>query len=165
MEIARLIKGKVGLEVACIDLGGWDTHFFQGAATGLQADNMDQLAKGLSAFDTDLGASREGVTTLVITEFGRRTYENSSMGTDHGRGFAILAIGERISGGQVHGNLPPLTKSAEVDILGPSGLQIAFDYRSILAELLVRALDNHRMDLVFPGFTAQEIGLVKRSVA
>ena len=32
MEIARLIKGKVGLEVACLDLGGWDTHFFQGAA-------------------------------------------------------------------------------------------------------------------------------------
>jgi uncharacterized protein (DUF1501 family) len=94
MEIARLVKGQVGLEVACLDLGGWDTHFFQGAATGLQADNMDQLAKGLSAFDTDLGAARAGVTTLVITEFGRRTYENSSMGTDHGRGFAILAIGE-----------------------------------------------------------------------
>jgi uncharacterized protein (DUF1501 family) len=165
MEIARLVKGKVGLEVACLDLGGWDTHFFQGAATGLQADNMDQLAKGLAAFDNDLGSAREGVTTLVITEFGRRSYENSSMGTDHGRGFAILAIGERVCGGQVHGNLPPLNKGAELDILGPSGLQIAYDYRSILAEVLVRALDNHRMDLVFPEFTPQEVGLVKRSVA
>jgi uncharacterized protein (DUF1501 family) len=165
LEIARLVKGGVGLEVACLDLGGWDTHFFQGAATGLQADNMDQLAKGLAAFDTDLGAAREGVTTLVITEFGRRTYENSSMGTDHGRGFAILAIGERISGGQVHGRLPALNRGAEEDILGPSGLQIAFDYRSILAEVLVRALGNHRMDMVFPGFAPQEVGLVKRSVA
>jgi len=164
-EVARLIKGKVGLEVASVDLGGWDTHFFQGAATGLQAGNIEQLAKGLSAFDTDLGAARAGVTTLVITEFGRRSYENSSMGTDHGRGFAILAIGDRINGGQVHGKLPPLSRGQEIDILGPSGLQIAFDYRSILSEVLVRALDNRHLDLVFPDFKAQEIGLVKRSVA
>jgi len=44
-------------------------------------------------------------------------------------------------------------------------LQIAFDYRSVLSEVLVRALDNHHLDLVFPNFKAQEIGLVKRSVA
>jgi uncharacterized protein (DUF1501 family) len=165
MEIARLVKGGVGLEVACVDLGGWDTHFFQGSATGLQADNIDQLARGLAAFDSDLGRAREDVTTLVITEFGRRTYENSSMGTDHGRGFAIMAIGDRLNGGQVHGNLPPLKRGAEMDLLGPSGLQIAFDYRSVLAEVLVRALGNHRMDLVFPGFSPQEIGLVKRAIA
>ncbi|MBS1997476.1 MAG: DUF1501 domain-containing protein [Cyanobacteria bacterium SZAS LIN-2] len=164
-EVARLIKGKVGLEVASVDLGGWDTHFFQGGATGLQAANIEQLAQGLAAFDTDLGVARAGVTTLVITEFGRRTYENSSMGTDHGRGFAILAIGDRICGGQVHGKLPPLNRGAEIDILGPSGLQIAFDYRSVLSEVLVRALDNHRLDLVFPDFQPQEVGLVKRSVA
>lgn len=26
-QVARLIKGKVGLSVATIDLGGWDSHF------------------------------------------------------------------------------------------------------------------------------------------
>ena len=36
-ETARLIKAEVGLEVACIDLGNWDTHFFQGTTGGLQA--------------------------------------------------------------------------------------------------------------------------------
>ena len=34
-EVARLVKASVGLEVACLDLGGWDTHFFQGGASGL----------------------------------------------------------------------------------------------------------------------------------
>ncbi|MBU6452770.1 MAG: DUF1501 domain-containing protein [Cyanobacteria bacterium REEB67] len=163
-EIARMIKGKVGLEVAALDLGGWDTHFFQGGADGLQAGNIDVLARGLAAFDTDLGTACDTVTTLVITEFGRRNYENSSMGTDHGRGFAVMAIGDRINGGRVHGTLPSLKHGQEYDLLGPSGLQINYDYRSVLAEILLRSMDNHRLDLVFPGFDTAEIGLVKRSV-
>lgn len=163
-EIARLLKGGVGLEVAALDLNGWDTHFFQGAEAGLQADSIEQLANGLAAFDRDLGSARGAVTTLVITEFGRRSYENSSMGTDHGRGFTVFAIGDRIAGGQVHGPLPPLTRGQQMDLLGPSGLAVQFDYRSALSEILVRALDNRRIENVFPGFKGQEIGLVKRAI-
>lgn len=33
-QIAQLIKADVGLEVACIDIGGWDTHENQGGADG-----------------------------------------------------------------------------------------------------------------------------------
>jgi len=29
-QIARLIKARVGLEAASLDLGGWDSHFTQG---------------------------------------------------------------------------------------------------------------------------------------
>ncbi|MFA7339948.1 MAG: DUF1501 domain-containing protein [Candidatus Obscuribacterales bacterium] len=163
-EIARLLRGGVGLEVAALDLNGWDTHFFQGAEAGLQADCIEQLAVGLAAFDKDLGSSRSTVTTLVITEFGRRSYENSSMGTDHGRGFTVFAIGDRIAGGQVHGPLPHLTRGQQLDLLGPSGLAVQFDYRSALSEILVRALDNRRIENVFPGFKGQEIGLVKRAI-
>lgn len=163
-EIARLLRGGVGLEVAALDLNGWDTHFFQGAEAGLQADSIEQLANGLAAFDKDLGSARSAVTTLVITEFGRRSYENSSMGTDHGRGFTVFAIGDRIAGGQVHGPLPHLTRGQQLDLLGPSGLAVQFDYRSALSEILVRALDNRRIENVFPGFKGQEIGLVKRAV-
>ncbi|MBP6746081.1 DUF1501 domain-containing protein [bacterium] len=163
-EIARLLRGGVGLEVAALDLNGWDTHFFQGAEAGLQADSIEQLANGLAAFDKDLGSARSAVTTLVITEFGRRSYENSSMGTDHGRGFTVFAIGDRIAGGQVHGPLPHLTRGQQLDLLGPSGLAVQFDYRSALSEILVRALDNRRIENVFPGFKGQEIGLVKRAI-
>ncbi|CAN5576708.1 DUF1501 domain-containing protein [soil metagenome] len=162
-EIARLLKGRVGLEVAALDLNGWDTHFFQGAEAGLQADSIEQLANGLAAFDKDLGSARSSVTTLVITEFGRRSYENSSMGTDHGRAFTMFAIGDRIAGGKVHGPLPHLSRGEQLDLLGPSGLDVRFDYRSALSEVLVRALDNRRIDNVFPGFKAEEVGLVKHS--
>ena len=101
-------RPDLGLEVACIDLGGWDTHFFQGTTGGLQAGPIDTLARGLAAFDADLKGYRDRVTTIVMTEFGRRLYENGSAGTDHGRGFAFLAMGEHINGGKIHGDWPGL---------------------------------------------------------
>ncbi|MEM9897892.1 MAG: hypothetical protein AAF742_00770, partial [Pseudomonadota bacterium] len=33
-QVAQLIKAEVGLEVASIDLGGWDTHEGQGTSGG-----------------------------------------------------------------------------------------------------------------------------------
>jgi uncharacterized protein (DUF1501 family) len=164
-EIARLIKARVGLEVACLDLGGWDTHFFQGNASGLQADLIRQLSGGLAAFDKDLGAQRERVITLVMTEFGRRTYENSSLGTDHGRGFAMFALGSLVKGGKVHGRWPGLVEesSSQTDSLnpvGPSGLKVLIDYRSVLAEVLAKFLGHRDVGQVFPNFHPQSVELV-----
>jgi uncharacterized protein (DUF1501 family) len=162
-EVARLVKGEVGLEVACLDLGGWDTHFFQGSATGLQADQIDLLARGIAAFDADLKSRRQGVTLIVMTEFGRRVYENSSLGTDHGRGFAMIAIGDRVNGGKVHGPWPGLDEEP-TDLLGPSGLKVRFDYRTVLAEILV-CLNKHMGDQqllrIFPGMHPQPVGLIR----
>jgi len=162
-ETARLIKANVGLEVACIDLGGWDTHFFQGSVSGVQAEAIDQLSRGLAAFDTDIAKERHAVTTIVMTEFGRRVYENSSLGTDHGRGFALAAIGDHINGGTIHGAWPGL-ETGEVDILGPSGLTVNFDYRSVLAEVLSGVAGNRQIEAVFPHFTPKPVGLLKSGV-
>ena len=155
-EIARLIKANMGLEVACVDLGGWDTHFFQGTTAGLQAGAIDELARGLAAFDADLKSYHSRVKTMVMTEFGRRVYENGSLGTDHGRGFAMMAIGEKINGGRVIGEWPGLIEE-ESD--GPGGLRIRYDYRSVLSEILVRVLGCRGVAKVFPGFNPQEVGL------
>lgn len=164
-ETARLIKAHVGLEVACIDLGGWDTHFFQGSTSGLQADLIRQLAGGLAAFDRDLGTQRDRVTILVMTEFGRRTYENSSLGTDHGRGFTLFALGGQVKGGKVHGRWPGLAEeySSQTDSLnpvGPSGLKVLIDYRSVLAEVLTKFLGHRDLNQVLPNFHPQAVGLV-----
>lgn len=164
-EIARLIKAQVGLEVACLDLGGWDTHFFQGSTSGLQADLIRQLAAGLAAFDTDLGPQRDRVTTLVMTEFGRRTYENSSLGTDHGRGFALFALGGLVKGGRVHGRWPGLVEDEsflqnDLYPLGPSGLRVLIDYRSVLAEVLTKFLCHSNLNQVFPNFHPEAVGII-----
>jgi len=164
-EVARLVKASVGLEVACLDLGGWDTHFFQGGPSGQQADLIWQLARGLAAFDADLVSYRSRVTTLVMTEFGRRVYENGSLGTDHGRGFAMFAMGQRINGRKVHGKWPGLVEeetpgSNTLSIAGPSGLKVLFDYRSVLSEVLIDILGHHDVNQVFPNFHPEPVGLV-----
>jgi uncharacterized protein (DUF1501 family) len=162
-EVARLVKARVGLEAASVDLGGWDTHFFQGSTGGLQAERIDLLSRGLAAFDADLGRERDRVTVIVMTEFGRRVYENGSLGTDHGRGFAMLAIGAQINGGKIHGPKPDLSPDDE-ELLGPGGIKIACDYRSALTEVLAGPLGNQNLEKVFPTFKPQPVGLVTNNV-
>lgn len=157
-EVARLVKADLGLEVACIDLGSWDTHFFQGTTGGQQADLIDTLSRGLAAFDADMKSHRDRVTTIMMTEFGRRLYENGSLGTDHGRGFAFFALGARVNGGKIHGRWPGLKE--EPMLPGPGGLEVKTDYRSVLSEVLGRALGNARLAEVFPDFAPQRVGLI-----
>ena len=158
-EVARLIKADVGLEVACVDHGGWDTHFFQGSAGGQLAGLAEQLAAGVAAFDADLRHQRDSVTTVIMTEFGRRLYENGSAGTDHGRGFAMMALGGKINGGKVHGEWPGLEGEGN-NYVGPGGLEVRVDYRSVLSEILAGAVGNADVSAVFPQFEPQRVGLV-----
>jgi uncharacterized protein (DUF1501 family) len=156
-EISRLVKAEVGLEAACIDLGNWDTHFFQGTIGGIQAGLIDSLSRGLAAFDADLKHHRDRVTTIAMTEFGRRLYENGSAGTDHGRGYALFAMGAHINGGKVHGPWPGL--SEEPLLPGPGGMDVKIDYRSVLAEILEKAVGNKQVEEIFPGFERQPVGI------
>lgn len=157
LEIARIVKADLGLEVACIDLGGWDTHFFQGTTGGIQASQIDSLAKGLAAFDADMEGYRDRVTTIVMTEFGRRLYENGSAGTDHGRGFAFFAMGHAIRGGQIHGAWPGLQEDPTLP--GPAGMEVKIDYRSVLSEILTNCVGNAKLAEIFPGFEPQPTGI------
>lgn len=164
-EVARLIKAQVGLRVACVDLGGWDTHFFQGASTGPQAERIRVLAEGLAAFDLDLRARRGRYTVMITTEFGRRLYENASLGTDHGRGFAFLALGDRVRGGRVLGSWPiQAEEDLNLNTPGPGGLHAETDFRRVFAEVLRASFDLSAGDLakVFPGAELSPLGLMGR---
>ena len=130
-QVARLIKGQVGLSVATIDLGGWDSHFTQGAVI---EPLMDTLARGLSAFRHDLSRDALASTTVVVmTEFGRRVAENTSFGTDHGRGSVMLLLGAAANGGSVRTNWPGL-ESKLLD--GPGDLPVTLDYRTVIVPIL-----------------------------
>jgi len=163
-EVARIARAGIGLEIACVDMDNWDTHFFQGAADGQQATLISELSQALSAFDRDMKGLPGGVTTLVLTEFGRRTYENSSMGTDHGRGFALMALGDRIAGGRILGSWKGLKDMRGLDetalpVIGPGGLAVETDYRQVLAEVVRDLLGNRRLEKVFPGLVYRPLGI------
>jgi uncharacterized protein (DUF1501 family) len=160
-EIARLIKARLGVRVACIDLGGWDTHFFQGNATGQQAEKIQTLAAGLAALEMDLTGHRDRYTVMVTTEFGRRIYENASLGTDHGRGFAFMALGDKVKGGQVLGVWPiQAEEDLNVNTPGPGGLHAETDYRRVFAEVLRGCFPGAEVGKVFPGVELKAVGLI-----
>lgn len=154
--IAQLIKADVGVEIACVDLGGWDTHVAQGGVAGAQASLMAELANGLAAFYEDLQERVSGVTVVVMSEFGRRVQENGGLGTDHGHGSMMMVLGGGIRGGQVYARWPGLEPE---QLVGPGDLAVTTDYRDVLGELIRKRLNNPQLTAVFPGYVVNEMGL------
>lgn len=150
-QVAQLIRADLGLEVACVDAGGWDTHEGQGGAEGLMAGLLADFGAALAAFYADLGDRMDGVTVVTMSEFGRRLAENAAGGSDHGHGGAMLLLGGGVRGGRVYGDWPGLARER---LAGPGDLAITTDFRTVLAELVEKRLGNPAVGEVFPGFVA-----------
>jgi uncharacterized protein (DUF1501 family) len=154
--IAQMIKMDLGLHVATVDLGGWDTHDYQGDGSGgYLSDLLGTLAQGLAALYTDLDGSgcagyTRRLTVVVVSEFGRRLRENAGHGTDHGHGSVMLVLGGRVRGGQVYGTWPGLHTDQLYD---HADLAVTSDYRRVLSEILVGRLGNPNLSIVFPGYS------------
>ncbi len=157
-QVACMIKGEVGLEAATIDVEGWDTHVAQGSDTGWQASRLADLAGALAAFAADLGTRMQSTTVVTMTEFGRRAYENTGLGTDHGRGSVMFLLGGGIDGGRVYAKWPGLGPDK---LVGPGNLHVTTDYRDVLGEIVERRLHNTALDIVFPGLRPVFPGVVR----
>ncbi|HVE64877.1 MAG TPA: DUF1501 domain-containing protein [Mycobacteriales bacterium] len=158
-EIAQLIKARVGLEAATLDLNGWDMHSAMGTPdSGLMADHLEDFAGGLGAFYTDLGPLMATTTVVTMSEFGRTVAENGSNGTDHGHGNVMFAMGGGIRGGKIYGQWPTLEK-AELDKQGD--LRATTDYRDVLAEIVRQRMRNGRLSEVFPRYRPRALGFAE----
>lgn len=156
-QVAQLAKADLGLEVACLDLGGWDTHVQQEVTL---PSLLATLASGLEAFYVDMGPRLESTTVVVMSEFGRRLRPNGGGGTDHGHGNAMFVLGGGIRGGTVYGDWPGLSDEA---LYGPGDLAVTTDFRTVLSEILVNRLGNKSTEQVFPGFEVRPfLGLTER---
>jgi len=156
-QLAQLIKADLGLEVANIDLDGWDTHEHQGTLEGEFANTVRELSEGLEAFYQDMAEKMKNISIVVMSEFGRRVEENASAGTDHGHGNIMLALGGGIKGGKVYGDWPGLSK----DSLDSGDLAITTDYRDVLAEIVKNRLLNNNIQSVFPNHDYKPLGITK----
>ncbi len=151
--IAQMVKLDLGLRVATLDLGGWDTHENQGnAGGGMYAGLVEELAQGLAALYADLdgaGAANytQRLTVVVMSEFGRRFFENADAGTDHGHGNNMLVLSGNAIGG-LHGSWPGLAEGQ----LNEGDVEVTTDFRRVLSEILIRRLGNPNLGTVFPGY-------------
>jgi len=148
-QIAQLIKSDVGLEIAFADVGGWDTHVNQGAATGQLANRLTDFSTSVAALVTDLGDRMDDVVILTMSEFGRMARQNGNGGTDHGHAGAMFAIGGGVKGGKVHGRWPGLARE---QLHEGRDLALTTDFRTVFSEVAGTHLGAPRTDALFPGF-------------
>jgi uncharacterized protein (DUF1501 family) len=150
-QIAQLIKTDLGVEIAFVDVGGWDTHVNQGADQGQLAGRLDELGGALAAFTTDLGERMRDVVVITMSEFGRTVKENGTSGTDHGHGTAMMIMGGNVQGGKVYGKWPGLAPEQRYE---GRDLAVTTDFRAVFSEVLQGHLGPADIGQVFPGFAA-----------
>jgi uncharacterized protein (DUF1501 family) len=157
-QVAQLIRGNLGLEVAFVDVGGWDTHVGQGNEQGQLAARLTEFGGALSAFARDLGDRLADVVILTMSEFGRTVRENGNRGTDHGHGTVMFVLGGAVRGGQIYGRWPGL---APHQLYEGRDLALTTDFRALFTEVATRHLGVPTSAALFPGWrpTGTPLGL------
>jgi uncharacterized protein (DUF1501 family) len=149
-QVGQLIKSTLPVEVVCLDSDDWDHHE---RLPEFIRQSLDDLAKSLSAFYTDMGTGMARITVLVHSEFGRRVAENGSSGADHGTAGLAYLIGGGVNGGQIIGSGSSWPGLAPGQLYNDEDLQITTDLRSVLSEMLTKRLGGTDINTVFPGFS------------
>ncbi len=128
-----------GPRVAVFEVDGFDTHAAQGAANGAHADclsDYDNIIKSLkSSMDKD---AFNNTLILTLTEFGRTIKQNSSNGTEHGYGSAVLMAGGLVKKSQVYTDWPGLKKK---ELFEGRDLNSTIDARSIYSSAMSSVFD------------------------
>jgi uncharacterized protein (DUF1501 family) len=156
-RIARLMRDHYRL--CFVDVGGWDTHVAQGAATGYLAGRLEELGRGLAALPQEMGPAWKDTTVVVMSEFGRTLRQNGNRGTDHGHGSVYWILGGAINGGRIAGEQVEVTQKT---LFENRDYPVLNEYRSMFAGLFARmyGLTPAQLDRVFSGAKAQDLGLI-----
>ncbi len=163
-DVAHIIRSGLGLEVATVDIGGWDTHDDQGAGGGAslqQAGRFADFAGGIRAFYNDLGLLMSNVVLLTCTEFGRTVRQNASGGTDHGKGSVWFVLGGGVKGGLYHGAAGFPSSLIDANLDSGRYLRPTVEFRDLFSDVLVKHFGVNAAELnsVFPGHAHVPVGV------
>ncbi len=163
-DLAHIIRSGLGLEVATVDTGGWDTHDDQGAggaAANRQAARLADFSGGIRAFVDDLGALMTNVVLLTCTEFGRTVRQNANGGTDHGKASVWFLIGGAVKGGLYHGTAGWPGSLIEANLDSGRYIRPTVEFRDIFSDILTRhfGVNSAELGAVLPGHVHQPVGL------
>lgn len=157
-RVARMMQAEYN--IAFLDVGGWDTHVNQGAATGVLANRLGQLGRGLAGLAEEMGPQGWAKTTVVVvSEFGRTFRENGDKGTDHGHGSIYWVLGGAVRGGRLAG---PQIKLAANTLNENRDLPVLTDYRALIGGVASRlyGLTGSQVGTIFPGIAPVDLALL-----
>jgi uncharacterized protein (DUF1501 family) len=126
--VAEAVTGDLGLSVAHVSIGGFDTHATQLPVHG---DLLKDTADAMLAFYRDMQAHGRDQDVVLMTwsEFGRRVTENGSGGTDHGSAGPMFVLGTPVAGG-LYGERPSLAD------LVKNNFKYTTDFRQVYATMV-----------------------------
>jgi len=156
-RMARLMRDRYRL--GFVDVGGWDTHVGQGAASGVLAKRLEELGQGLAAYADELGPAWADSVVVVLSEFGRTVGENGNRGTDHGHGSVYWVLGGAVRGGRIVGEQVALTPAS---LFQKRDLPVLNEYRALLGGLFKRlyGLSPAQLATVFASVVPTDLGLL-----
>jgi uncharacterized protein (DUF1501 family) len=127
---AQLFK-ETPVQVLGIDLVGFDNHTTQ---AGLFGSLMRSIAHAFQGLSRDLGDQWNDLVVVTMTEFGRTSSENGSLGTDHGEATAMFVGGGSVNGG-VYNCDSSTWQNGDVFSVGGRYLEHRTDFRSVMGEI------------------------------
>lgn len=165
-DVAKLVASDTTgrIRMLSLDIGGWDTHNNQGddkktgdQFTGTLAKNLAGLAGLLRGLHD--AAAAEGVfsriTTLVMTEFGRTTFQNGTIGTDHGYGSVAFVMSDGVKAPVVPTGWFPASATAPFYTTAESSraLPRLIEHRQVFGEVLRKRFGLTNLNNALPGYT------------
>lgn len=163
-----------GTRVAGCELNGFDTHNSQGTGTGAQATLLSWLAYGIKSLQIVLsGAANDprgypaiwnDTVVTTLSEFGRTSKENGSLGTDHAVASCLFVAGGAVNGA-VYNCDPSTWPTGTMFANAGRYVSTRTDYRAIFWEILRDHMgaDPAKVDTVFPNYSTlglTELGLI-----
>jgi uncharacterized protein (DUF1501 family) len=137
--VAGAMAKGVGTKVFWVQLGGFDTHASQVGANGAYPRLMTELNDAVTAFYSDLRAQGllDQALVMAFSEFGRRAYENGSIGCDHGAAGLMFVLGGAVRGG-LYGTAASLNPDPKNPTLENNGGDVRHetDFRSVYARVI-----------------------------
>ncbi len=190
VRAAALVLNQTDAIVSGTEVGGWDTHNNQGSTSGTHANLLSRVGWAMYALrkyflrygkggtnvipGTNPKVGWNDVIVVTMSEFGRTTKQNDSLGTDHAEAGCMFVAGGSVNGG-IYGCSP---SDAVPWLTGDTGslygvqsryLKRAYDYRSVLGKIIRDHLGATpgQLGRIIPGYAnpAENLGVTSPAAA
>ncbi len=171
LKYSAQILANTDAVVTGTEMGGYDTHDTQGGAEGSHSRLLRRVAWGLYALKKYLGHPDINLwhktTVITLSEFGRTSVENGSVGTDHAEaGVMFVAGGNPAFNGGVYecssGLWEPGQSGGAMFQISGRYLSRRVDYRSVFGEVIRKhlAVPADQINRIIPGYANPQENLL-----